>query len=200
MVTDDLELEDRAVDIIGLYLHPLQHAAVFSIHERTTIQVPDQSVSVLPASWLHGTLSLSAAFDVGIGEAPHNAASRYTSAEFNAFLTDIVASQPRGKEIHVVADNVSAHRTVRVNELLRPHRTVHLQFCPSYSSWLTQIEQWLSKIEHDIDVCAVPISGTDLKKKLLRHIRHCKRAPKAVKWKYFDPVTRITTDFDSTVH
>jgi transposase len=200
MVTDDLELEDRAVDIIGLYLHPLQHAAVFSVDERTAIQVPDQSGSVLPESWLHGTLALSAAFDMGVGEAPDNAASQHTSAEFNAFLTDIVASQPRGKEIHVVADNVSAHKTVRVKEFLRTHRTVHLQFYPSYSSWLTQIEQWLSKIERDIDACAVPISGADLKKKLMRHIRHYKRAPKAVKWKYFDPVTRITSDTDSTVH
>jgi hypothetical protein len=124
MVTDDLELEERVVDIIGLYLHPLQHAAVFSVDERTTIQVPDQSGSVLPESWLHGTLALSAAFDMGVREAPDTAASRHTSAEFNAYLTDIVASQPRGKEIHVVADNVSAHKTVRVNELLRPHRTV----------------------------------------------------------------------------
>jgi transposase len=200
MATDDLELEERVVDIVGLYLHPLQHAAVFSVAERTTIRVPDQSGSVLPESWFHGTLSLSTAFDKGVGEASDNIASQHTSAEFNAFLTGIVASQPRGKEIHVVADNVSAHRTVQVNEFLRTHRTVHLQFFPSYSSWLIQFEQWLSKIERDIDACAVPISGADLKRKLMRHIRHCKRVPKAVKWKYFDPVSRLTTDIDSTVH
>jgi hypothetical protein len=92
------------------------------------------------------------------------------------------------------------HPLVRVNELLRPYRTVHLQFYPRYSSWLTQIEQWLSKIERDIDACAVPISGADLKRKLMRHIRHCKRVPKAVKWKHFDPVTRIAADSDDTVH
>jgi hypothetical protein len=137
---------------------------------------------------------------MGIGEAPDNAASRHTSAEFNAFLTDIVVSQPRGKEIHVLADNVSAERPVRVHEFLRALRSIYLQFCPSYSSWLTQFGQWLSKIESDIDACAVPISGADLKRKLMRHIRHCKKAPKAVKWKYFDPLTRITADSDSTVH
>ena len=49
MVTDELELEDRAVDIIGLYLHPLQHAAVFCVHERTTTQVPDQSARFIDA-------------------------------------------------------------------------------------------------------------------------------------------------------
>jgi hypothetical protein len=200
MLTDDLELEDRAVDIIGLYLHPLQHAAVFCVHEGTRIQTPDQPDAVLFESWLQGTLSLSAAIDIGIGEAPGNAVSLHTPAEFDAFLTDIVVNQPHGKEIFVVADDVSAHSPVRVNESLQTHRTVHLQTCPSYSSWLTQIEQWLSKIEHDIDACPVPISGADLKRKFMRHIRHCKKAPKTVKWKYFDPATRITADSDSTVH
>ena len=200
MVTDDLELEDRAVDIIGLYLHPLQHAAVFCVHERSAIQVPDESGSVQFESWLQATLSLSAAIDMGIGEAPGNAVSLHTSAEFDAFLTDIVVNQPHGKEIHVVSDDLSAHSPVRVNEFLQTHRTVHLQTCPSYSSWLIQIEQWLSKIGSDIDGSPVPISGTDLKKKLMRHIRLCKRTAKTVKWKYFDPVTRITTDSDSTVH
>jgi hypothetical protein len=33
-------------------------------------------------------------------------APRHTSAEFVAFLTDIVIDQPRGKEIHVIADVV----------------------------------------------------------------------------------------------
>ena len=201
MVIADLELEERTVDIIGLYLHPLQHAAVFCIHERSTIQVRDHSSSIPFESWLHGTLSLSTAFDMGIGETPGSAASRHTSAEFDAFLTDIAVSQPHGKEIHVVADNVSAHRTVRVKEFLRTQRTVHLQFSPSYSSWLTQMEQWLSKIEQDIDACAAQTSGADLKRKLMRHIRQCSGAPKTVKWKYFDPVTRIATDSDSsTVH
>jgi DDE superfamily endonuclease len=200
MLTDDLELEDRAVDIIGLYLHPLQHAAVFCAHEGTRVQIPDQSDEVVFESWLQGTLSLSAAIDIGIGEAPGNAISLHTSAEFDAFLTDVVVNQPHGKEIFVVADDVSAHSPVRVNESLQTHRTVHLQTCTSYSSWLNQIEQWLSKIGSDIDGSPVPISGTDLKKKLMRHIRHYKKVSKAVKWKYFDPATRLTTDSDSTVH
>ena len=200
MVTDDLELEDRAVDIIGLYLHPLQHAAVFCVHERSTIQVVDEPGSVLFESWLQGTLSLSAAIDMGVGEAPGTTVSLHTPAEFDAFLTDVVMNQPHGKEIFVVADEVSAHNPVRVNKLLHTHRTVHLETCPSYSSWLTEIEQWLSKIARDLDACPVPISGADLKKKLMRHIRHYKRVPETVRWRYSDPVTRVTTDSDGTVH
>ena len=200
MVTDDLELEDRAVDIIGLYLHPLQHAAVFCVHEPSTIQVQDEPGSLVFESWLQATLSLSAAIDMGVGEAPGNTVSLHTPAEFDAFLTDVVVNQPHGKEIFVVADEVSVQSPIRINEFLQTHRTVHLETCPNYSSWLTQIEQWLSKIERDIEGSPVPISGTDLKKKLMRHIRHCKKGPKTVKWKYFDPATRLTTDSDSLLH
>ena len=200
MVTDDLELEDRAVDIIGLYLHPLQHAAVFCAHERSTIQVLDEPGPVVFESWLQATLSLSAAIDMGVGETPSNAVSLHTPAEFDAFLADVVMNQPHGKEIFVVADDVSAHSPVRINEFLQTHRTVHLQTCPSYSFWLTQIVQWLSKIERDIDGSPVPISGADLKKKLMRHIRNCRKGLKTVKWKYFDPATLLTADSDSTVH
>ncbi|MBM4191780.1 MAG: IS630 family transposase, partial [Gammaproteobacteria bacterium] len=31
----------------------------------------------------------------------------------------------------------------------------------------------------------------DLKRKLMRYIRHYNKAPKTVKWKYFDPTRRI---------
>lgn len=46
------------------------------------------------------------------------------SAEFVAFLADIVANQPRGKEIHVIADNLSAHKTKAVAAFLADHPKV----------------------------------------------------------------------------
>jgi DDE superfamily endonuclease len=59
------------------------------------------------------------------------------SAEFVAFLTDLVVNQPRGKEFHVIADNLSAHKTKRLDECLATHANVHLHFTPTYWSWLT---------------------------------------------------------------
>jgi hypothetical protein len=43
------------------------------------------------------------------GEVLSKTDERHTSAEFVAFLTNFVINQPRGKEIHVIADNLSAH-------------------------------------------------------------------------------------------
>lgn len=61
-------------------------------------------------------------------------APRHTSAEFAAFLTDLVTHQPRDKEIHVIADNLSAHKTTRVEAFLAQYPRVQLHFTPSLFS------------------------------------------------------------------
>ena len=48
MLSDDPDFEQKAADIIGLYLHPPQHAAVFAVDEKTAIQALDRLDPVLP--------------------------------------------------------------------------------------------------------------------------------------------------------
>jgi transposase len=211
MASNDPDFETKAADIIGLYSHPPQHAAVFCVDEKTAIQALDRKDPVLPLSpgraerhgfeyYRHGTLSLYAAFNTKTGEVLGKTARRHTSAEFVAFLTDIVVNQPRGKEIHVIADNLSAHKTERVEEFLKRHPRVHLHFTPTYSSWLNQVELWFAKIERDVIARGVFTSVPDLKRKPMRYIRHYNKDPKTVKWKYFDPTKRITSISAVTVH
>ena len=210
MASDDPDFETKAADIIGLYLNLPQHAAVFCVDEKTAIQALDRLDPVSPLSpgraerhgfeyYRHGTLSLYAAFNTKTGEILGKTASRHTSAEFVAFLIDIVANQPRGKEIHVIADNPSAHKTAQVATFLAVHPKVHLHFNPTYSSWLNQVELWFAKIERDVIARGVFTSVTDLTMKLMRHIRHYNKAPRTVKWKYFDPTRRITSTSAVTV-
>lgn len=211
LASNDPNFEAKAADIIGLYLHPPQHAAVFCVDEKTAIQALDRKDPVLPMSpgraerhgfeyFRHGTLSLYAAFNTKTGEVLGKTATRHTSAEFVAFLADIVANQPRKKEIHVIADNLSAHKTARVDEFLEQNRNVHLHFTPTYSSWLNQVELWFAKIERDVIARGVFTSVSDLKRKLMRCIRKYNTVPKTVKWKYFDPRRRITPESAVTVH
>jgi transposase len=51
MRSDDPDFETKAADVIGLYLHPPQHAAVFAVDEKTAIQALDRLDPVLPLSW-----------------------------------------------------------------------------------------------------------------------------------------------------
>jgi transposase len=209
--SNDPDFEAKAADIIGLYLNPPQHAAVFCVDEKTAIQALDRKDPVLPLSpgraerhgfeyFRHGTLSLYAAFNTKTGEVLGKTAERHSSAEFVAFLGDIVANQPAGKEIHVIADNLSAHKTKRVDDFLAAHSHVHLHFTPTYSSWLNQVELWFAKIERDVITRGVFTSVPDLRRKLMRYIRRYNQDAKPVKWKYFDPSRRITSESIVTVH
>ena len=197
--------------MIGLYLNPPPHAAGFCVDEKTAIQALDRKDPVLPLSpgraerhgvesVRHDTLSLYAAFNTKTGEVLGKTAQRHTSAEFVAFLTDIVTHQPKGKEIHVIADNLSAHKTTRVDAFLAQYPRVHLHVTPTYSSWLNQVERWFAKIERDVIARGVLTSVPDLKRTLMRYIRHYNTQPKPVKWQYVDASRRITPESIVTVH
>ena len=122
MQSDDPDFEPKAADVIGLYVNPPDHAAVFAVDEKTAIQALDRLDPVLPLSpgraerhgfeyYRHGTLSLFAALNTQSGEVLGQTVPRHTSAAFVDFLGDIVASQPKRREIHVIADNLSTHKT-----------------------------------------------------------------------------------------
>jgi len=211
MASDDPDFEAKAADVIGLYLNPPAYAVVFCVDEKTAIQALDRLDPVLPLSpgrlerhgfeyYRHGTLSLYAAFNTKTGEVLGKTAARHTSAEFVAFLADICTHQRKRKEIHVICDNLSAHKTPRVEEFLLAHPNVHLHYTPTYSSWLNQVELWFGKIERDVIARGIFTSVADLKRKLMRYIRQYNRAPKPVKWVYRNPAHRITTDSRVTVH
>src|SRR6266545_2088415 len=108
MASNDPAFEEKAADIIGLYINPPQHAAVFCLDEKTAIQALDRLDPVLPLSpgrlerhgfeyYRHGTLSLYAAFNTKTGEVLGKTAPRHTSAEFIAFLADICTHQPKAE-------------------------------------------------------------------------------------------------------
>jgi transposase len=211
MASNDPDFEQKAADIIGLYLNPPAHAAIFCVDEKTAIQALDRKDPVLPLSpgrlerhgfeyFRHGTLSLYAAFNTKTGEVLGKTAARHTSAEFVAFLTDIVVNQPRGRQIHVIADNLSTHKTEQVDAFLATHRNVQLHFTPTYSSWLNQVELWFGKIERDVIARGVFTSVADLKRKLMRYIRQYNKAPRTVKWKYSDPSRHLSTHSVGTGH
>ena len=204
MVSDDPNFETKAADIIGLYLHPPAHAAVFCVDEKSAIQALDRLDPVLPLSpgraeshgfeyFRHGTLSLYAALDTQSGEILGKTARHHTSAEFVGFLVDVVASQPAGKEIHVIADNLSAHKTKLVDAFLGANPKVRIHFTPTYSSWLNQVENWFAKIQRQVITRGVFHSLPDLRSKLLRYIRHYNKTATPIKWTYTNPKQRIKT-------
>ena len=197
--------------MIGLYLNPPAHAAVFCVDEKTAIQALDRKDRMLPLSpgraeshgfeyRRHGTLSLFAALNTATGEVVGKTAPRHTSAQFVAFLSDVVAGQPAGQDIHVICDNVSSHKTVVVEAFLANHPNVTMHFTPTYSSWLNQVENWFSRIQRDVIARGVFNSTKDLDRKLMRYIRQYNKIATPLKWKYADPARRITSNSSGSVN
>jgi transposase len=202
MTSDDPRFEEKATDIIGLYINPPQHAAVFCVDEKTAIQALDRLDPVLPLSpgraerhgfeyYRHGTLSLYAALDVKTGQVHGMTAARHTSQEFIAFLKGLVARTRWAKEIHVVLDNLSAHKTKDVEQFLTQHPQVRFHFTPTYSSWLNQVELWFAKIQRDVIRRGIFTSVADLGNKLRKYIRAYSKSAKPFRWTYTDPTRRI---------
>ena len=126
MASDDPRFEEKAADIIGLYMNPPQHAAVFCVDEKTAIQALDRLDPVLPLSpgraerhgfeyYRHGTLSLYAALDVKTGEVHGMTAARHTSQEFIAFLEGLGGARRRGPRRFTSCSTISRRTRPRTS-------------------------------------------------------------------------------------
>lgn len=202
MASDDPDFEVKAADVIGLYLNPPQHAAVFCVDEKSAIQALDRLDPVLPLSpgrierhgfeyYRHGTLSLYAALDVKSGKVYGKTAARHTSEQFVDFLQQVVGLCRPKQEVHIIVDNLSAHKTKQVETFLESHPQVKLHFTPTYSSWLNQVEIWFARIERDVIARGVFSSVKDLARKLMRYVQAYSKTARPFKWKYSNPQKRI---------
>ena len=209
LASDDPDFESKAAEIIGLYLNPPQHAAVFCVDEKTAIQALDRLDPVLPLSpgraerhgfeyYRHGTLSLYAALDTRSGKVLGKTAARHTSQEFVEFLCEVV-EQATAREVHIILDNLSAHKSQVVRDFLTAHPQVHFHFTPTYSSWLNQVEIWFSKVERDVIARGIFTSVKDLARKLRRYINAYSANARPIKWKYSDPARRIRNSIVSAI-
>ena len=144
---------------MGLYLNPPERAVVFSFDEKTQVQALDRTQPSLPltrgrgASMTHdykrnGTTDLFAALNVGTGEVLHRTRKGHASTDVLAFFKWIDLHVDRDLEIHVVLDNLSAHKAPPVADwLAHPKRARwHLHFTPTSSSWLNLVEGWFAQL------------------------------------------------------
>jgi transposase len=158
-VSTDPHFEEKLVDVVGLYMNPPQRAVVFSFDEKTQVQALDRTQPSLPMKKgrgatmthdykRHGTTDLFAAMNVATGQVLYDTKARHSSKEVLDFFRFIDLHVERGLEIHVVLDNLSAHKAEPVAKwLAHPKRARwHLHFTPTSSSWLNLVESWFSQL------------------------------------------------------
>jgi transposase len=158
-VSNDPAFETKLVDVVGLYLDPPERAVVFCFDEKTQVQALDRTQPSLPlragraGTMTHdykrnGTTDLFAALNVGTGEVLHRCRQGHAATDVLAFFKWIDAHVPAALDIHVVLDNLSAHKAPPVADwLAHPKRARwHLHFTPTSSSWLNLVERWFNEL------------------------------------------------------
>lgn len=156
----DPEFEAKMLEIVGLYLDPPDNALVLCVDEKTQIQALDRSQPELPLQVgqprrltttykRHGTVGLRAALEVHSGQILATPIDRNDGEGFLKFLKKLDRTY-RGKTLHIIADNFSAHKHQKVKQWLAGKRKFVIHYTPTYSSWLNQIEIWFRIMSKDV--------------------------------------------------
>jgi transposase len=153
--TDPL-LEEKVIDVVGLYLSPPENALVLSVDEKSQIQALERTQPLLPMRpgsaerrthdyRRNGTLTLFAALDVATGTVVGKCKKRHRHQEFLDFLRHLDKTFPE-KDLHLVLDNASTHKHPAVKRWLSRKPRYHLHFTPTSASWMNQVELWFSML------------------------------------------------------
>jgi transposase len=152
-LSPDPQLVDKVRDVVGLYMNPPHNAVVLAVDEKSQIQALQRAQPILPMdvgqperrthNYLrHGTLDLFAALNIATGEVLARCKPQHRAQDVVAFLREIEASVEPALEVHVVLDNLSAHKAPPVHRWVLRHPRVHLHFTPTYASWLNLVERF----------------------------------------------------------
>ena len=193
-ISNDPEFAEKVVDIVGLYMNPPANAVVLSVDEKTQIQALDRTQPGLPlgpgriGSYTHdykrhGTTALFAAYNIANGKVIAAVKDRTRSKEFLSFLKLVNRKTPKDKQLHIVLDNLSAHKTQDIQEWLKNNPRVHFHFTPTSASWINAVEGWFSQLERRALYRGIFTSVSDLKSKLLEFVDiHNEQLAKPYTW------------------
>ncbi len=156
-LSPDPDLVEKIRDIVGIYMNPPVNAVVFAVDEKPQIQALNRTAPILPmmlttaeratSSYLrNGTCDLFAALNIATGMVITDIRTTHTSDDFIAFLNKINRNVPKGLEVHIVLDNLSAHKSPKIHKWLLRHKRFHFHFTPTYGSWMNLVERWFSAL------------------------------------------------------
>jgi transposase len=155
--SNDPLLIEKVRDIVGLYFHPPDRAALFCVDEKSQIQALDRTQPLLPMRpgqverrthdyKRHGTTTLFAALNVTTSTVISQFHRRHRSVEFRQFLDAVDAAVPKNLDVHLIMDNYGTHKTALIRNWLAKRPRFHVHFTPTYGSWLNLVERWFAEL------------------------------------------------------
>jgi transposase len=192
-VSNDPHFEAKLCDVVGLYLNPPEHAVIFCVDEKTSIQALDRTQPGLPLKKgrcgtvthdykRNGTSTLFAALEVATGNVTGACYQQHTHKEFLNFLKQVEAQTDKDKELHIIVDNYSTHKHEKVRNWLKRHKRVALHFIPTSSSWLNLVERFFGMLTAKQLKRGVVTSVAELEAKIIEYIDRNNENPKPFVW------------------
>ncbi len=192
-LSNDPRFGEKLEDLVNLYLHPPQGAVVISVDEKCQIQALDRTQPGLP--WKkgrcgtmthdykrHGTTTLFAGMNIADGSIISTFMPTHNHQDWIRFLKLIQKQTPQDKDVHLVLDNYSAHKTPEVLQWLARHRRFHLHFTPTSSSWCNPVERFFRNLTDKCIRRGVFHSVEELQQSIQRYIEQHNRKPKPYIW------------------
>jgi transposase len=192
-VSRDPKFVEKLEDIVGLYLSPPEHALVLCCDEKSRVQALDRTQPGLPmkkgraATMTHdykrnGTTTLFAALNVLDGQVIGQCQQRHTHTEWLKFLRQIDRETPKGKTLHLIADNYATHKHPAVQAWLVKHPRFNMHFTPTSASWLNMVERFFRDITVNRLRRGVFTSVPELVAAIDEYVAHHNIKPKPFIW------------------
>ena len=192
-VSRDPKFVEKLEDIIGLYMSPPEHALVLCCDEKSQVQALDRTQPGLPmkkgraATMTHdykrnGTTTLFAALNVLDGQVISQCQQRHRHVEWLKFLRQIDRETPKGKTLHLIADNYATHKHPNVQKWLAKHPRFNMHFTPTSASWLNMVERFFRDISERRLRRGVFTSVHELVTAIDEYVVHHNSDPKPFVW------------------
>jgi transposase len=130
----------------------------------------------------HGTTTLFAALNTLDGTVISMCQDRHRHEEWLKFLRLIDRKTPKQLELHLIADNYSAHKHPEVQAWLLKHPRFVMHFTPTSASWLNMVERFFRDISENRIKRESFSSVDDLENTIAHYIEHHNKSPKPFIW------------------
>jgi hypothetical protein len=149
--SQDPHFQDKLEDVVGLSLHPPEHAVVLCVDENSQIHALDRTQPSLPmkkgrcgtstTTSAMAPPTLFAALTVAEGSLLATCLPRHRPQGWLTFLRLIDRPLPPGTALHLLADNYATQKHPTVQRWLTRHPRIHMLFTPTSRSWLNLVER-----------------------------------------------------------
>lgn len=192
-MSPDPQLIAKVRDVVGLYMAPPSNAVVFSFDEKSQIQALQRAQPILPMDLgqperqthnyvRHGTLDLFAALNVATGEVIARCKQQHRAQDFVVFLNELDTRVEPDLAVHVVLDNLSAHKAPAVHRWLLRHPRFQFHFTPTYSSWLNLVERFFGLLTEQALRRGSHTSIPRLREAIIEYVEAHNENQKPFKW------------------